>query len=249
MVIDCCTQIFQIATGPSGPTAGFHILPASLRIHLSQHLAAEEIVEAADPVGELGYFRLRGPSLEVSRFAMSVIDCQNIGDVDVFNVADATRGAVLRSDIPYEGVFGGPRRLSLSLARKDSCGNLAVSIADGPDGVGDETSVSSLGLAFVESRAFADTRHSSLMRSICASVVKSLPAMRSITSRPRNASLRSPELVIDPSGNANEAAVDSRMGSSGLTSLRRVDDALIVARSRDVRCAHDCAPLRWWSSR
>ena len=37
-----------------------------------------------------------------------------------------------------QGVFGGPRRLSLSLARKDSCGNLAVSIADGPDSVGDD---------------------------------------------------------------------------------------------------------------
>ena len=114
MVIDCCTQIFQIATGPSGPTAGFHILPASLRIHLSQHLPAEEIVQAGDPVGELGYFRPRGRSLVVSRFAMSVIDCQYIGDVDVFNVADATCGAVLRSDIPYEGVFGGPRRLTFA---------------------------------------------------------------------------------------------------------------------------------------
>jgi len=43
--------------------------------------------------------------------------------------------------------------------------------------------------------------------------------------------LAEPELVIDPSGNANEAAVDNRIGSSGLTSLRRNDDALIVARS------------------
>ena len=71
MVIDCCTQIFQIATGPSGPPAGFHILPASLRIHLSQHLAAEEIVQTTDPVGELRYFRLRGASFEVSRLAMA----------------------------------------------------------------------------------------------------------------------------------------------------------------------------------
>jgi hypothetical protein len=57
--------------------------------------------------------------------------------------------------------------------------------------------------------------------------------MRSITSRPRKASLRSPELVIDPSGNANEAAVDNRIGSLGLTSLRRVNDAPIVANSLD----------------
>jgi hypothetical protein len=37
-------DLSDLATGPSGPTAGFHILPATLRIHLSQLLAAEEIV-------------------------------------------------------------------------------------------------------------------------------------------------------------------------------------------------------------
>ena len=118
MVIDCRTQIFQIAPSSPGSTAGLHILPASLRIHLSQHFAAEEIVQTTDPVGELGYFRLPGAPFDVNRLAMGVIDCKHIGDIDVFNVADATRGAVLRSDIPYEGVFGGFRRLSLSLARK-----------------------------------------------------------------------------------------------------------------------------------
>jgi hypothetical protein len=71
------------------------------------------------------------------------------------------------------------------------------------------------------------------MRSICASVVKSLPAMRSMMRRPRKASLRSPELVIDPSGNASEAAVDSRIGSLGAISLRRFVGAPMVADSLD----------------
>jgi hypothetical protein len=82
----------------------------------------------------------------------------------------------------YEGVFGGLWRLSFSFARKDSCGNFPFTVADGPDSVGNEAAVLSLGLSLVESWAFTDTRHNSLIRSICASVVKSLPAMRSITS-------------------------------------------------------------------
>jgi hypothetical protein len=53
MVIDRCTQIFQVATSTSRPAASFHVLPANLRIHLSQHSAAEEIVEAADPIRKL----------------------------------------------------------------------------------------------------------------------------------------------------------------------------------------------------
>src|SRR5450755_289195 len=172
---------------------------------------------------------------------MSVVNSEDIRNIDVFNIADATPGPVLRGDVLYEGVFGGLWRLSLSLARKDSCGNFALSIADGPDGVGDEASVLSFGLSFVESPAFADTRHSSLTRSLCASVVKSLLAMRSIMRRPRKASLRSPELVIDPSGNASAAAVDSRIGSLGVISLRR-GGAPIVANSLDFsRC---CRQLR-----
>jgi hypothetical protein len=57
--------------------------------------------------------------------------------------------------------------------------------------------------------------------------------MRSMMRRPRKASLRSPELVIDPSGNASEAAVDSRIGSLGAISLRRFVGAPMVADSLD----------------
>ena len=114
MVIDRCTEIFQITTRSPGSPASLHILPARLRIHLSQHVAAEEIVQATDPVRELRYFRLRGASFGVNRLAMSVMDSKHIGDVDVFNVAEATRRAVLRGDILYEGVFGGFRSASLA---------------------------------------------------------------------------------------------------------------------------------------
>jgi acetyl-CoA acetyltransferase len=48
--------------------------------HFSQHLVAEEIVQAIDPVRELHYFELQGTSFGVNRFAMSVINCQHIAD-------------------------------------------------------------------------------------------------------------------------------------------------------------------------
>lgn len=55
------------------------------------------------------------------------------------------------------------------------------------------------------------------MRSMLASVVKSLPAIRSVMSRPREASRRRPEAVIVPSGKASLAAVESRIGASRAT--------------------------------
>lgn len=66
--------------------------------------------------------------------------------------------------------------------------------------------------------AFAGTRHDSLMASMLFKVVKSLPAMRSIRRRPRAASRRSPDTLIDPSGNASFAAIASRRGASRATS-------------------------------
>ena len=102
VVIDRRAQVFQIAAGSTWPAAGFHILPASLRIHFSQHPAAEEIVQATDPARKLRYVGLRGASFGISRLAMSVINCEHIRDIDVFNIADATRGLVLRGDIVYE---------------------------------------------------------------------------------------------------------------------------------------------------
>jgi hypothetical protein len=49
-----------------------------------------------------------------------------------------------------------------------------------------------------------------------AKVVKSFPATRSITRRPRSASRRSPDAVIEPSGKASAAATPSRSGVSGV---------------------------------
>lgn len=65
------------------------------------------------------------------------------------------------------------------------------------------------------SASFAGTRHSSIIRLIALSVVKSFPATRQMRSRPRLASRRNPDAVIEPSGKANLAAIDSRRGASG----------------------------------
>jgi hypothetical protein len=102
--------------------------PASLRIHFSQHLAAEEIVQATDPVRKLRYVGLRGASFGISRLAMSVINCEHIRDIDVFNIEDATRGLVLRGDILYEAssaAFGGfrstsPAKIPVAISRSPS---------------------------------------------------------------------------------------------------------------------------------
>ncbi|HWX05839.1 MAG TPA: hypothetical protein VN065_08415 [Bradyrhizobium sp.] len=94
---------------------------------------------------------------------------------------------------------------------------MAVSILDDPDGLMSDFSIAMSGFSLIESGAFAWTRHSSLIRLISSRVVKSFPAMRSIRNRPRAASRRNPDTVIDPSGNANFAAIESRRGASGAT--------------------------------
>jgi hypothetical protein len=55
-----------------------------------------------------------------------------------------------------------------------------------------------------------------------------LPATRSMTSRPRAASRRRPDAVIELSGKASAAATLSRSGVSGLMSARDGNDVPLV---------------------
>jgi hypothetical protein len=70
--------------------------------------------------------------------------------------------------------------------------------------------------AEVEPGWVLSTRHSSLILLTLAKVVKSLPAIRSMTSRPRAASRRSPDADSEPSGKANAAATLNRSGVFGV---------------------------------
>lgn len=92
---------------------------------------------------------------------------------------------------------------------------MAVFILDDPDGSVNEFSIDVPRFPFVQPGSFAWTRHSSLICLMSSSVVKSLPAMRSMHSRPRAASRLSADAVSDPSGNASLAATERRIGASG----------------------------------
>jgi hypothetical protein len=94
---------------------------------------------------------------------------------------------------------------------------MPAAVFDDPDSLGDKLPTVETGAPLVEPGSLVWTRQNSLIRSMSASVVKSFPAIRSITSLPRRASLRRPETVIDPSGNASAAAVDNRIGASRAT--------------------------------
>jgi hypothetical protein len=91
---------------------------------------------------------------------------------------------------------------------------MAVSVFDDPDGLVRKLSVPVSRFPSVESGAFIGTRHNSLIRRIASSVVKSFPAILSIVSLPRLASLRRPLAVIEPSGKEILAAVVNRSGAS-----------------------------------
>ena len=126
----------------------------------------------------------------------------------------------------------GVRAIFCSAARAD----LARSISDDPDRALAERAVGvSLFGSKPQASSFSGTRHRSLICSICASVVKSLPAMRSTISRPRAASRRNPEAVIEPSGNAIAAAMPSRSGVLGPISSRagNFETIAIPARKRE----------------
>jgi hypothetical protein len=63
--------------------------------------------------------------------------------------------------------------------------------------------------------------------------VKSFPATRSITSRPRIASRRKPDAVMLPSGKASAAAILKRSGASG----RMLSDIGILVSTFSCRIA------------
>lgn len=56
--------------------------------------------------------------------------------------------------------------------------------------------------------------------------------MRSMMSRPRALSLRNPEAVIEPSGNAMAAATESRSGSCGPIASRCFGVSIMSVKSR-----------------
>ncbi len=91
-------------------------------------------------------------------------------------------------------------------------GDMPSAVLDDPDSLRNELTSSEASAAFVEVGTFAWTR---LSHSIF--VVKSLPAIRSTISRHRTASRRKPKAVIVPSGKANFAANERRIGAVGAT--------------------------------
>src|SRR5262245_5997706 len=102
---------------------------------------------------------------------------------------------VLASEVRFEGFFS-----FSAIALRCACADLPSGIEDDPVGG------SVAALSEVQSWRGGWARHFSLMVAMAASVVKSLPAMRSITSRPRAASRRNPDAVIAPPGKATAAA-------------------------------------------
>src|SRR5262245_36132257 len=136
------------------------------------------------------------------------IDGDHVGDPDLsgVTVADPRRrfGDEVFGELPFS---------LCSFARASACADFPAAVPDDPCGWFGSVGSLAGGLE-PEARAFASTRHSSLIRSIAASVVKSLPAICSMTSRPRAASRRNPLTVMPPWGNAARTASDNRNGAS-----------------------------------
>ena len=99
MVIDRCAQVFQIAAGSTPATARLDVFRAAMRVHFNQHHAAEEIVQATNAIREFFDVDLVGLALKISALAMGMIDCQHVRDIDIFNIAGATRRLVFRGDV------------------------------------------------------------------------------------------------------------------------------------------------------
>jgi len=139
------------------------------------------------------------------------------------------------------GTFRRCSRLALlcfvSLALRAACGDMLAAVDDDPDGVRDGAAVFAAGSAQPEAGALAGTRHSCLICSMLAMLVKCLLAMSSTISRPRAASRRSPDAVIEPSGKATAAATLRRSGVSGsMLSRFGILQRIVVSRLKKKRC-------------
>jgi len=151
----------------------------------------------------------------------------------------------------FAGEIGGERSLSSStIINAVSRAFLMFSVADNPGcAMGDVAfSVSSFPTE-PETGAFRSSRHSSLILSMLASVVKSLPATRSMTRRPLLASRRNPVTVIVPSGKAIAAAMLNRRGASGSMSSRcgilRITELAVELISQPYRLAAAVGPAKF----
>jgi hypothetical protein len=135
---------------------------------------------------------------------------QHVGYFDTFNISELARRFVLRGDI-----LGAFTLSCFNIMFSAACADVsrAVSYSPGCAVCNPSGGVASFRTQF-EAGTFAATRHSSRILSIWASVVKSLPAIRSMVRRPLAASRRRLDAVTDPFGNAILAASASRMGVS-----------------------------------
>jgi hypothetical protein len=99
VVIDRCPQVLQIAAGSTPATARLNVFRAAMRVHFNQHHAAEEIVQPANAICKFCYVDLLGLALKISALAMGMLDCWHVRDIDIFNIAGATRRLVFRGDV------------------------------------------------------------------------------------------------------------------------------------------------------
>jgi hypothetical protein len=91
VVVDRCPKGLEITPRATLVAAMFGVSRASVGIDLGQHLAAPEFVKAADPGI---YLELVGRLTDVRE-----VDRQNIGAVDVVDVAMAALRSIFSADI------------------------------------------------------------------------------------------------------------------------------------------------------
>jgi hypothetical protein len=148
---------------------------------------------------------------------------RDIGEVDPNHVRDPDFGK--RTLTTFRRVFAGdvigkPLFSFFASICAALSANLASAVLDEPPCIfNDFSACISAGWSEPKTGTFAGTRHFSIISWIAAKVVKSLPAIRMIASRPRDASRRSPETVMPPCGKAIATASASRNGASGAISV------------------------------
>jgi len=192
-------KVFEMAARGGECSGVRDVFPAGLAVDSGQRPIAPILCQRGKAVSSL----IRAG---VSRRHVLSVDVEHVGYADLRRRTARSAGLVLAGDVVGEDSLS-LDKLRLSAA----CAHLLCAVSD------DEKSpLVSPRRSKPESDSFGLTRHRSLIESMAASVVKSLPPILSIASRPLAPSRRKVAAVTPPPGKASSAARARRNGVLGL---------------------------------
>jgi hypothetical protein len=157
--VDGRAQVLEVPSSSAPIASGQSVFPAGATIDLGERSITEELVQAADPRSNL-------LKIQLAEGAIVHIDREDIGNLDLLDVALGSGRTVLAVDVISQAAFSTP-----NFFRSASRADLPSSVEDEPGTPLEDLPAVSARSAEPETGTFGLTRHASVISSIARSVV------------------------------------------------------------------------------